>query len=438
MSSRRLISIIFLLFLFSLFKVGFCQKNNKLYKCGVNEDTIKPIVGQRIPFNDSELLKRKRNLDSDGFKDFKIYFDPVNLINDINIYNLTQYQDLFLNGIQHVIETLQKLLRVKPLQDEYIIDDITMKSMYIDKWDTELFGTDNLTEGVKMSELGYDLIIFGRLDDLGGSTLESAGVRRVALDGRPYVGLVDINYDVDYSYGKSQEYFESIIIHEFTHILGFADFFFRNFFDNVFWKIDSYGINRAYINSTKVVEVARKYFDCPSLEGVPLEEYGGSGTVGSHWEAKVLLGDYMNGYIHGEEQVISEFTLALLEDSGYYKVNYYTGGLMRYGKHKGCSFVLNDCVDRTNHSINPLFENEFFDSIFSSGEYDPSCSSGRLSRTYFFFETHSNLSESYIYFEDKTIGGLAPADYCPVAQGIAGYGANAYYSYQCSEKGTRD
>ena len=70
--------------------------------------------------------------------------------------------------------------------------------------------------------------------------------------------------------------------------------------------------------------------------------------------------------------------------------------------------------------FNPLFENEFFDSIFSSGEYDPSCSSGRLSRTYFFFETHSNLSESYTYFEDKTIGGLAPADYCPVAQGIHG------------------
>ena len=70
-----------------------------------------------------------------------------------------------------------------------------------------------------------------------------------------------------------------------------------------------------------------------------MEEYGGSGTVGSHWEAKILLGDYMNGVIYTNEQVISEFTLALLEDTGFYKANYYTGGLMRYGKHKGCSFV---------------------------------------------------------------------------------------------------
>ena len=32
----------------------------------------------------------------------------------------------------------------------------------------------------------------------------------------------------------------------------------------------------------------------------------------------------MNGYSYTEEQVVSEFTLAVLEDSGYYKANYYT------------------------------------------------------------------------------------------------------------------
>ena len=32
----------------------------------------------------------------------------------------------------------------------------------------------------------------------------------------------------------------------------------------------------------------------------------------------------MNGVIYTNEQVISEFTLALLEDTGFYKANYYT------------------------------------------------------------------------------------------------------------------
>jgi len=90
----------------------------------------------------------------------------------------------------------------------------------------------------------------------------------------------------------------------------------------------------------------------------------------------------MIGYTRTEEIVISEFTLALLEDSGYYKANYYTGGLMRYGKNKGCKFLKETCVDRTTHEIDPKFENEFYDSIYSSRLIDPSCSSGRQSRTY--------------------------------------------------------
>jgi hypothetical protein len=29
---------------------------------------------------------------------------------------------------------------------------------------------------------------------------------------------------------------------------------------------------------------AKEYFGCPSLTGVPLEENGGSGSAGAHWE----------------------------------------------------------------------------------------------------------------------------------------------------------
>jgi hypothetical protein len=72
----------------------------------------------------------------------------------------------------------------------------------------------------------------------------------------------------------------------------------------------------------------------------------------------------MIGYSYSEEQVISEFTLAVLEDSGYYKPNYYTGGLMRFGKHKGCEFLDQKCVNPQTHKVNEKFENEFFDSCW--------------------------------------------------------------------------
>jgi len=34
-------------------------------------------------------------------------------------------------------------------------------------------------------------------------------------------------------------------------------------------------------------------------------------------------------YLRTEEYVISEFALDYLEDTGYYKANYYTGGLIK-------------------------------------------------------------------------------------------------------------
>ena len=81
----------------------------------------------------------------------------------------------------------------------------------------------------------------------------------------------------------------------------------------------------------------------------------------------------MNGEIYTPEQVISEFTLALLEDTGYYKANYYTGGLMRYGKNKGCKFVNEKCI--VNRRTDKSFENEFYDFYNSKTNIRTSCSS---------------------------------------------------------------
>ena len=56
-------------------------------------------------------------------------------------------------------------------------------------------------------------------------------------------------------------------------------------------------------------------------------------------------GEYMNRYFYDMEPVISEFTLALFEDLEFYKVNYYTGGLMRYGKNNCSDFLNKKCIN---------------------------------------------------------------------------------------------
>ena len=114
----------------------------------------------------------------------------------------------------------------------------------------------------------------------------------------------------------------------------------------------------------------------------------------------------MNGYAYTEEQVISEFTLALLEDSGYYKPNYYTGGLMRYGKNKGCAFLTEKCLDKTTHKTNEKFENEFYDTLNKYKSIESTCSSGRQSRTYKAWWTVENINdvpEYYRYFEREDV-----------------------------------
>ena len=95
-----------------------------------------------------------------------------------------------------------------------------------------------------------------------------------------------------------------------------------------------------YIKTEKVLEIAKKYYNCSNIEGIPLENQNNNSVA--LWESRILLGDIMSSYKYNyhADQVISEFTLALLEDSGWYKANYYTGGLMRFGKNKGCEFFL--------------------------------------------------------------------------------------------------
>ena len=197
---------------------------------------------------------------------------------------------------------------------------------------------------------------------------------------------------------------------------------------NCFQEIDRYGVLRTYVNSTKVVEVAKKYYNCPDIKGVELENHGGNETI-SHWEERILLGEIMS-YSYDVEEIISEFTLALLEDTGNYKANYYTGGLMQYGKNKGCDFLNLKCVN--NGKVNPKFKNEFFDII----DNPAGCSSGRQSRAYHFIYNYENILPQFQYYSNKNYGGRPSSDYCPVSQKFAKESENIYYVGHCSEKGS--
>ncbi len=125
----------------------------------------------------------------------------------------------------------------------------------------------------------------------------------------------------------------------------------------------------------------------------------------------------MTSQIYVQEQVISEFTLALLKDFRYYDVNYYTGGLMKFGKNTKCNFFNTDCNKllkegtTENTQRYSTFPNEFCSSITKS-----TCTSGRLSRGICENSLLSNdmLGSKYSRNSWENYGNKY-ADYCPIS-----------------------
>ena len=429
------------LFFFSLLNHIYSQqKSNSIFKYGFDSIKSEPKFAEDpepTPTTRKKNLNHKTslnaaNVDENKYKDFNIYLDLFNFNDEIKKYNLESQREFFVTGMNKAIKTLESLLKVKQTKN-YKFTDENLISNLIYNWNDSVIGSKMRDKGIGMIDLGIDLYIFVRFGDkeeIGEYNLASSGSKFVDKDtDQPLMGVVNINREVDYSKENSLRFFEGIFLHELIHVLGFS-FSKLKKYNRYFQEIDRYGVLRTYVNSTKVVETAKKYFNCPDIRGVELENHGGNATI-SHWEERILLGEIMS-YSYDEEEVISEFTLAFLEDTGYYKANYYTGGLMQYGKNKGCDFLNLKCVNEGK--VNPKFKNEFFD---YNSNYNPAgCTSGRQSRAYHFIYPYENIMPQFQYYNNKAYGGRASADYCPVSQKLSKESENIYYVGHCSEKGS--
>jgi Leishmanolysin len=137
----------------------------------------------------------------------------------------------------------------------------------------------------------------------------------------------------------------STFAHEFTHILGFSNDLFPNYV--VPGSTQKRGINQVVGSTTisgqrfttivlpEVLSYAKSFFGCPNLAGVPIENDGGEGSAGSHWEKTFLPQEYMNPTVENPGY-ISDFTMNLLRGSGWYKID--SGAVQHYdwGQGSGC------------------------------------------------------------------------------------------------------
>ena len=281
----------------------------------------------------------------------------------------------------------------------------------------ELCELDTIGAGYADFLVNNDVIIFPQFDsDLGSNVLAAAAPCIVTNSNRPYGGVLYINTNLNFNKGNTNQYLKNILLHEITHILVFHPYFFTAL------KLNQTEGSNSYIISPKAVAKAREHFDCSSITRIPLENQGGTGSVGSHWESRYMLGDYMISTDY-PDQAISDITLGLFEDSGFYKVNYYSGGLFRFGKGKGCGFM--DESKKCIENEKATFE-EFCDTANAA-----MCSSSRTLKSSCYLTTYtSSIPTAYQYFSDPRKGGFPAANYCPVP--YQAHSSSTYFSNHCS------
>ena len=269
-------------------------------------------------------INNKRRL-KDEFKPIEIYYDFSNFKSSDNTIPdeiLENAKKLF----KEVALEFKKFLKMKKFE---VILDKTLEEI---KQSCEIEESEEIPENFFNSQ---DIIIYPLIDQLETGVLAQSSY--CMLQGKiiPRFGFIIIDKDTLLS-DKGNDYFKILIFHEITHILIFDPELL-----NALGFINS---ERNEINSTKALSMARKHFNCGSLEGIPLENDGGSGTARAHWEASYMFGDYMMGSNYIDAQ-LSDITLALFDDAFFYQVEYYSGGLFKFGKNKGCGFFEKDCSD---------------------------------------------------------------------------------------------
>ena len=246
------------------------------------------------------------------------------------------------------------------------------------------------------------------------SVLAFASACAIDQRGRPIAGHANfgpaaIQWGEEGSYGNAQQV--ATAVHEMMHALGFSPSMFRFFPSASVVSPTTVTSIRGkpagpMVTTPEVLRVARAYFGCPGLTGVELEDEGGTGSAGSHWEARVLREELMAA---ADGKSLSVFTLAFFKDSGMYDVDYHVAQPLTYGSGDGCGFVTAKCNEATGGRDR-----------YWCFEARQACTIDRKAAGICNLGQRTNDLEKYFqYFSDPRTGGPEFLDGCPFIQGAS-------------------
>jgi len=185
------------------------------------------------------------------------------------------------------------------------------------------------------------------------STVASASYcSRASGSGRPIIAQVRFNTrQVKPARGDVllHERHIYLLIHEMMHAFGVSGSLFNYYLDSNGRRMRGHvrtvslnGQRRTVLDVPSLTSRVRKHFGCSSVPGVVMEDDGGSGTVASHLEKKFYLYEVMtSGTYYGRR--VSQFSLGVLEATGWYAPDYDFAEPFYWGQGQGCGFHNTKC-----------------------------------------------------------------------------------------------
>jgi len=268
-----------------------------------------------------------------------------------------------------------------------------------------------------------DFVLFLTARPILGDTIAYAGHCQTDQNGRPIAA--HFNWSPSHFESSMTEslraYYLRVALHELTHALAFSPSLLVDFPRSVSGRISSletipswYGFQRAVV-TPRVAAAARAHFGCDAVAGAHLEDGGGSGSAGSHWESRLFRDEYMTAAASPGPRVVSALTLALFEDSGWYAANASAAEPLQWGFRAGCGFVHESCAEW------PRILDKSVDGLdlppYACGLSSPDrCYYDQRAKAYCELKTYDFLPARFQYFaSNPELGGYSQMlDYCPV------------------------
>jgi hypothetical protein len=150
-----------------------------------------------------------------------------------------------------------------------------------------------------------DILITAELGPIDGlyGILGQAGPTAVRTSSS-LPATASMKFDITDVNDMGLDVFADVVLHEMGHSLGFGSI----------WDRLGLVTNGVYTGAQAVSE----YFAMGGTgSGIPIEQDGGSGTAGSHWDEETFGNELMTGYINEGENYFTAMSAASFADLGY-------------------------------------------------------------------------------------------------------------------------